>query len=75
MAGVGADFEERSHRADELAMIADDGSAARVFFGVDPQIALRLAQGSEVVKLHLRALDRKWLRFRHPSTEPIRRCA
>ena len=65
MARVRADFEKRRHGADEVEMIANHRAAARVLFGVNPQVALRLAQGREVVKLHLRAFDRKWLRFRH----------
>ena len=57
MAGVGADFQKRSHFADEFQVIANHRSAADIFLGVDGEITFRLAEGGEVVKLHLRALD------------------
>src|SRR5262249_7826969 len=63
MPGVRADLEKRRQRAYKLQMIAKDRPAPLILLGVDPKIALGLPERSEVVKLHLGALDGKRLRF------------
>ena len=57
MARVGADFEERRHFTDKVEMPVNDGAAAGVLLGVDAQVALGFAEGSEVVEFDLGALD------------------
>ena len=57
VAGVGADFEERGHGSDELAVRLDDGGAAGVLVEVVGDGAVGIAQRREVVKLHLGAFD------------------
>jgi hypothetical protein len=57
VAGIGADLEERGHRADEIAMGLDYGGAAYVFVEIGGDGAFRFAERGEVVELDLGLLD------------------
>ena len=57
MAGIGADFEERGHGADESAVGLDNGGPAHVLVEVGGDGAFRFAERGEVVELDLGLLD------------------
>ena len=61
VAGIGADLEEGSHRADKIEMLEDDGAAAHVLIEIGGDGALGLAERGEVVELDFRALHRERL--------------